>query len=314
MSTSFDQFLDKAYKGQPLSDILEASPAALRGVTDSDADKLDEAFGIRTIRQMAENKFFGVAQAILAASGEPRYDNAPSRSWDAFFADAPLQYYEQHPAGRFRLQFGPVYYRGRLDGSARVLIIGQDPATNEILAHRVFVGNSGQRIQGLLDRMGITRSYIFVNTYLYSVFGQFDAELRNISLEDPIRSYRHELLDKIMAENEIEAIWAMGNGAQHAADNWPGAGNTPRYDFTHPAALNHQALFANWNTGIDQMQNIITPDEDGNATFTHYGPAWQDGDLIPIPRYDLPFGIPDWHGIGSRSQRDGNNRIVWIAP
>ena len=33
--------------------------------------------------------------------------------------------------------------------AARVLVVGQDPSTNELLAHRIFVGRSGQRVTTL---------------------------------------------------------------------------------------------------------------------------------------------------------------------
>ena len=317
MSTSFNHLLVKAYHNRSLAELLQAPPDALKGVSAADAEALNEAFGISTVRELAENKFFERAQAILAAVNEPRHDPSPSREWDAFFATAPLAYYDNHPSGRFRHDFGPVYYRGRLDGSARVLIIGQDPATNEIVAHRVFVGNSGQRIQGLLWKMGITRSYIFVNTFLYSVYEQFDTELQNISMEEPILSYRHAFLDRLIEENQIEAIFAMGKGAQHALEHWPGKGDLPFHEFTHPAALNYAALFANWNEGMENLKAFITPDEDGEATYEPYGSTWQEGDLKVIPRYDLPFGIPDWHGDGTRASRDRNDpvkKIVWTAP
>ena len=67
---------------------------------------------------------------------------------------------------------GPVFHRGRLDGTARVLVLGQDPATHETITRRILVGEAGQRVQGLLARVGITTSYVMVNTFLYSVYGQ----------------------------------------------------------------------------------------------------------------------------------------------
>src|SRR5680860_1540828 len=33
---------------------------------------------------------------------------------------------ETYPAVDFRVEWGPIFHRGRLDGSARVLVIGQD--------------------------------------------------------------------------------------------------------------------------------------------------------------------------------------------
>jgi len=38
----------------------------LAGVTDKDAELLAEAFGIKTVRQLGENKFFAVAAALVA--------------------------------------------------------------------------------------------------------------------------------------------------------------------------------------------------------------------------------------------------------
>src|ERR687889_1757315 len=75
---------------------------------------------------------------------------------------------EAYPPDAFRLEWGPIFHRGRLDGSARVLVIGQDPAAHEAIARRILVGEAGQRAQGLLARLGIDRSYVFVNTFLYS--------------------------------------------------------------------------------------------------------------------------------------------------
>src|SRR4030095_8257965 len=76
------------------------------------------------------------------------------------------------PADSFRVEWGPIFHRGRLDGTARLLIVGQDPATHETITRRILVGEAGQRIQGFLTKLGVSRSYVFVNTFLYSVFGQ----------------------------------------------------------------------------------------------------------------------------------------------
>lgn len=67
---------------------------------------------------------------------------------------------------------GPLFHRGRLDGSARVLVVGQDPAQHESVTRRILVGAAGQRTQGFLARLGIDSSYVMVNAFLCSVFGQ----------------------------------------------------------------------------------------------------------------------------------------------
>jgi hypothetical protein len=66
VSVDLAKSLDKAYESKALKDILDASPAALAGVTDNDAKLLQEAFQIKTVRQMGANKFFAVAAALVA--------------------------------------------------------------------------------------------------------------------------------------------------------------------------------------------------------------------------------------------------------
>jgi hypothetical protein len=66
VSVGLDKALDKAYESKSLKDILDASPAALAGVTDADAKHLEEAFNIKTVRQLGANKFFAVAAALVA--------------------------------------------------------------------------------------------------------------------------------------------------------------------------------------------------------------------------------------------------------
>src|SRR5690348_1550807 len=97
----------------------------------------------------------------------PGYAQPP---FDDLVADYPGP--DVYPPEDFRTEWGPIFHRGRLDGSARVLVLGQDPATHEAISRRILVGEAGQRVQGLLRRLGITRSYVMTNTFLYSVFGQ----------------------------------------------------------------------------------------------------------------------------------------------
>lgn len=66
VSVDLEKSLDKAYEDKPLKDILDASPAALAGVTDKDAELLQQAFNIKTVRQFGANKFFAVAAALVA--------------------------------------------------------------------------------------------------------------------------------------------------------------------------------------------------------------------------------------------------------
>lgn len=66
VSVDLAKSLDKAYEDKSIKEILDASPAALAGVTDADAKHLEDAFGIKTVRQLGSNKFFAVAAALAA--------------------------------------------------------------------------------------------------------------------------------------------------------------------------------------------------------------------------------------------------------
>ena len=118
------------------------------------------------------------------------------------------------PQSDFRTEWGPIFHRGRLDGSAKVLIIGQDPAANETFVRRILVGVAGQRTQGFLAKLGITRSYVFINTFLYSVYGQQGGEKHR---NDPaIAAYRHLWLDAILKSASVQAVVSLGTLADSA--------------------------------------------------------------------------------------------------
>jgi hypothetical protein len=58
--------LDKNWEDKTLQEILDAPVSALAGVSDSDADKLRECLGIRTVRDLGSNKYFAAAGVLVA--------------------------------------------------------------------------------------------------------------------------------------------------------------------------------------------------------------------------------------------------------
>ena len=57
---------DKAYEGREFTDLAEVPVDALAGISAADAVALKQALNITTIRDLAENKFVRVAQAVIA--------------------------------------------------------------------------------------------------------------------------------------------------------------------------------------------------------------------------------------------------------
>jgi hypothetical protein len=58
------KILDKDYEDKDFAELADAPVSALQGLFESDAEHLQEALGIKTIRELATNKFVLRAQAI----------------------------------------------------------------------------------------------------------------------------------------------------------------------------------------------------------------------------------------------------------
>ena len=153
--------------------------------------------------------------------GPPR-----NRSWLRLFATTPnYRGLRKAVTGReaFRWHFGPMFYRGRLrDHQVKVLIVGQEGAQDESLAHRSFAGGTGARMQHLLTHIGITHSYLFLNTFVYPIFGQYDGKLPELAQHpvSPIARHRNELFDYALERNDIRLVIAVGNAAKESIATW----------------------------------------------------------------------------------------------
>ena len=226
--------------------------------------------------------------------------------FDALVADYPGE--DVYPSADFRVEWGPVFHRGRLDGSARVVVLGQDPATHEAISRRILVGEAGQRVQGLLAKLGIDHSYVMVNTFLYSVYGQGGGNRHED--DEAIAAYRNAWLDALLVGTGVTAVVSLGQLADTAYQAWaatqPAAAaqlhHAPLRHPTYPESASRAGdktlaettaiLLADWNAHLDGLRAHIVPDEPTPATV--YGTGWQDGDLVRIPTADLPPGSPDW--------------------
>ncbi|GGQ30013.1 hypothetical protein ACFFKE_12625 [Streptomyces mutabilis] len=65
-SIDLDKVLDKAWADKSLQEILAAPVAALKGVSDRDGELLREAFGVKTVADLADLKYVRWAQALAA--------------------------------------------------------------------------------------------------------------------------------------------------------------------------------------------------------------------------------------------------------
>ena len=213
-----------------------------------------------------------------------------------------------YPPGDFRVEWGPIFHRGRLDGSAKVVIVGQDPGQHESIAHRILVGEAGQRVQGFLAKLGITKSYAMVNAYLYSVYGQSAGE--HHAGDAAIADYRNRWLDALVTGG-ADAVVAFGHLGRESFERWQKTptGKSSHVHFehlTHPTmpdaaskgdaekrAAAMKKMLKEWNGALQRLHGqIASPDE--NVPLELYGDDLEPGDRAPIPSGDLPAGAPPW--------------------
>jgi uracil-DNA glycosylase len=227
----------------------------------------------------------------------------------------------------FWFDWGPVFYRGRLNGSARVLCVASDPGPTERIAGRTLVGNAGQRVQGFLSKLGLTRSYICLNAWAYALHPGRAFDERE-KLDEPAQlEWRNKLYDKVTGA-ALEAIVAFGDMAQEAVALWPGRPNVTLLNLPHPSSRNTKKLLDEWRAAVTELRGVVTLDSDGDNAGPNYGTSFAEADYAAIPRGDLPFGAPTFLGDDSwvrakpggaqnsveRPDPDDGHTLIWHAP
>lgn len=282
----------------------------------------------RWARMFAEVPDYRALGAALAGGNDPGGAGDPARE-------------------RFRWHFGPVFYRGRLgDNQVKVLVVGQDGGSDEALAHRSFVGESGTRVQHLLGHLGITRSYLFLNTFAYSILGQFGGGLERLALDaaSPVARHRNRLLDYAAARNDLRLILTVGRAARESALAWnrwrggTGVAGTGELHLLDGRALGphvrlvdvvHPGAAAQGSEALAGVTASFAAAADRVLGWAGEDPGWlpvdRDGqrgdvgtfryDRAPIPLRDLPFGATRRLGSGGTVTRRGDGgRSIEIGP
>jgi uracil-DNA glycosylase len=253
----------------------------------------------------------------------PEFDRGPTAPFAQLFGRVP------DPPVRtdFWFDWGPVFYRGRLDGSARVLCFASDPGPTERIAGRSLVGNAGQRVQGLLAKLGLTRSYLCLNAWAYALHPS-KAQAAKRRLKEPAQlQWRNELYDAATG-SALQAIIAFGGMAQEAVGQWSTKPNVPVSEVPHPSSRSAKALLDGWRALVEDLRTVVTPDPSGDNTGPNYGTKFTEADYLAIPRRDLPFGAPAFLGDDAwvrakpggaqnsveRPSPDDGHTLTWHAP
>lgn len=180
--------------------------------------------------------------------GNPwEYDaGAPKDSkWIDLFAETPnyRAFGKEVIGGRgekFRWKMGPMWYRGRLTPqSVKVFIVGQEGAQDENVSNRSFTGSTGTRMQKFLQYLGVDRSYLFMNTFVYTITGQYSLFGDDRTNEEKVKrnerllwlaqsedsvvvQHRHELFDYMLETNKgtLAVVIGVGSAGKDSVATW----------------------------------------------------------------------------------------------
>lgn len=185
------------------------------------------------------------AADVTAYAGKARgpvweYDPGPPKNsrWPELFAETP----NYRAVGRavlggsgekFRWTFGPMFYRGRLaPESVKVFVVGQEGAQDESVSNRSFTGSTGTKMQNFLNHLGVTESYLFMNTFVYTIHGQYtEKETGEVSEQmwwlaqnpdSPIVRHRHAMFDYMLETNRrtLALVVGVGKAGKDSVVTW----------------------------------------------------------------------------------------------
>ncbi len=194
--------------------------------------------------------------------GSPaEYDPGPSKNseWPTLFAETPnyRAYGEAiyrlaaknngvkgDSGEKFRWKVGPMWYRGRLSpDSVKVFVVGQEGAQDENTSNRTFTGSTGTKMQNFINYFGVNQSYLFMNTFTYTITGQYgerpepgdsaqvkkEKEVRSRALmwlaQDPasaVVQHRHKMFNYMLSQNRdtVRLIIGVGSAGKDSVATW----------------------------------------------------------------------------------------------
>ncbi|MFI7585535.1 uracil-DNA glycosylase family protein [Spongisporangium articulatum] len=265
------------------------------------------------------------------------YDAGPDPEFARLFAQTPhyLSIGAAFGDAPFRWHFGPIFYRGRTaPGSAKVLVIGQEGAQDESLAHRSFTGTTGGVLQDFLHTIGITHSYLFLNTFVYPINGQYDGDFPTLAQDprSPIAAHRGRILDHAAATLDLRLVIAVGRAAKETCVSWlqahGGHGAPNRLSaadasvirpglrmvgVTHPGSIGTATTEAEKQAAIAAVTADFTAALGSVRDWAARDAGWLPVDdgarraskytfgVAPVPHRDFPFGLSWRLGVGTSS-------------
>jgi hypothetical protein len=173
---------------------------------------------------------------------------------------------------------------------------------------RTLVGDSGQKTQGFLAKLGLTRSYVLVNAFAVAMKPSQKAKANKVLLNNiAIAAARHNLYNALLTGG-VQAVVAFGGEAHQAYDLWaasnPAVKAVPTFKLSHPAAVDrdgsgNDAALKKWAKAVAKLRTIVSPDPDGDPSSPNFGAYFTEVDYARIPRWDMPAAAPAYAGDDS---------------
>jgi hypothetical protein len=95
-------------------------------------------------------------------------------------------------------------------------------------------------MQHFLRFIGIDRSYLFLNSFIYPIFGQYSMDLRPLAQDprSPITQHRNRIFDKAIIDGDVRLVVAVGTAAKESVVTWIRAhGGSAQSDALHNANM-----------------------------------------------------------------------------
>lgn len=191
----------------------------------------------------------------------------------------------------------------------------------------------------------MTHSYLFLNTFVYPIFGQYDADLRPLAQgsDSPIVAHRHALLDYVVERNDLRLVIAVGTAAKETVVTWVRSrGGTcaegpedvsrcntaaiaPRLKavgVVHPGSAGRggsaAAIKADFIRALQKIETWAAADPTWlpvDAGATRGSAASYMYTSAPIPFRDLPYGVAWRIGRGgtSSNRKDSQRSIQMFS-
>ncbi|MEZ6186197.1 MAG: hypothetical protein R3F62_14455 [Planctomycetota bacterium] len=290
----------------PTDGVIDALNGQGNGATAGGSSLSLEVLDVTRYRATLDGESFDLERRILIPPADPEaYDRGPRGKVAKHLREAPAYPNEGAYEDVFWDDWGPVFYRGRLNGDARVIGIASDPGPTESLPfiRRSLVGDAGQRTQGFLEKLGLTESYVLVNAFTYPTRPSKVEQGHQVMDDFPEQlAWRNDFYDLLYDKGGVQGIVVLGAQAEVAFEAW----NRSRMDRglgdlrdevtvvvgAHPSSgrteWQSRELARGWRVAVEKLREVVTPDDAELAKQPNFGDVFSEVDYAEIPPGDLP--------------------------